>query len=93
MGEKSGYGNMKNKLIIQLIYSYFLVFIYIYINIYYTPLLNAVERSIHLHGPSRLPAVNYFLIMTVDKHITTAVRKVDVYASDACLSYHSASSQ
>ena len=30
--------------------------------IYYTALLNAVERSVHLHGPSRLPAVNYFFL-------------------------------
>ena len=30
---------------------------------YYTALLNAVERSIHLHGPSQLPAVNNFLII------------------------------
>ena len=36
---------------------------------YYTALPNAVECSIHLHGPSRLPAVNYFSIMTVAKHI------------------------
>ena len=30
---------------------------------YYTALLNAVDRSVHLHGPSRLPAVNYFSII------------------------------
>ena len=33
---------------------------------YYTALLNTVERSIHLHGPSRIPVVNYFSIMTVN---------------------------
>ena len=26
--------------------------------IYYTALLNAIERSVHLHGPSQLPVVN-----------------------------------
>ena len=26
---------------------------------YYMALLNAVGRSVHLHGPSRLPVVNY----------------------------------
>ena len=30
---------------------------------YYTALLNAVEGSVHLHGPYRLPAVNYFSII------------------------------
>ena len=30
---------------------------------YYTALLNAVEHSVHLHGPSQLPAVNYFSII------------------------------
>ena len=29
--------------------------------IYYTVLLNAVERSVYLHGPSQLPVVNTFL--------------------------------
>ena len=29
---------------------------------YYTAPLNAVERSVHLHGPSQLPVVNTFLI-------------------------------
>ena len=37
---------------------------------YYTALLNVVERFVHLHGPSRLPVVNYFSIMTVAKHMT-----------------------
>ena len=31
---------------------------------YYTALLNVVERSVHLHWPSRLLVVNYFSIMT-----------------------------
>jgi hypothetical protein len=31
--------------------------------IYYTVLPNAVERSVHLHGPSQLPVVNTFLII------------------------------
>ena len=38
------------------------------IYIYYTGLLNAVGRSVHLHGPSRLLVVNYFLIMT-ESHV------------------------
>ena len=42
---------------------------------YYTALLNAVECSVHLHGPSRLPVVNYFSIMTVAMHIMTAVKE------------------
>ena len=45
------------------------------ISVYYTALLNAVECSVHLHGPSRLSAVNYFSIMTVAQHIMTAVMK------------------
>ena len=48
---------------------------------YYTALLNAVERSIHLHGPSRLPVVNYFSIMTVAMHIITLSRKVMCFVS------------
>ena len=43
--------------------------------IYYTALLNAVERSIHLRGPSRLPVVNNFSRMTVVMHIMTAVKE------------------
>ena len=43
--------------------------------IYYTALLNAVERSIHFHGPSRLPVVNYFSIMTIAKHIISTVKE------------------
>ena len=31
--------------------------------IYYTALLNAVERSVHLHGPSQLQVVNNCLII------------------------------
>jgi hypothetical protein len=31
--------------------------------IYYTALLNAVERSVHLHGPLQLPVVNNCLII------------------------------
>ena len=34
-----------------------------YITINYTALLSAVERSVHLHGPIQLPAVNYFSII------------------------------
>ena len=41
--------------------------------VYYTALLIAVECTVHLHGPSRLP-VNYFQIITVAKHIMTAVK-------------------
>ena len=41
----------------------------------YTALLNAVERSVHWHGPSRLPVVNYFSIMAVAKDIMTAVKE------------------
>ena len=47
------------------------------IDCYYTALLSAVERSVHLHGPDRLLVVNHFSIMTVAQHIMT---------------YHSASS-
>ena len=43
--------------------------------VYYTALLKAVERSVHWHGPSRLPVVNYFSIMTVTKHIMTAAKE------------------
>ena len=51
------------------------------IYIYYTALLNAVER-IHLHGPSRLPVVNYFS-MTVAMHIT--VKESHVFRQRQCL--------
>ena len=44
--------------------------------LYYTALFNAVEHSVHLHGPSRLPVVNYFSIMTVAMH--TAVKESHV---------------
>ena len=43
--------------------------------VYYTALLNAVKRSVSLHGPSQLPVVNYFSIMTVAMHIMTAVKE------------------
>ena len=43
-------------------------------NVYHTALLSAV-CSVHLHGPSWLPVVNYFSIMTVAKHIITAVKE------------------
>ena len=43
-----------------------------FIFFYSTALLSAVERSVHLHGPSRLPMVNYFSIMTVAKNIMSA---------------------
>ena len=46
---------------------------------YNTALLNAVERSIHLHGPSRLPVVNYYYYN-------------DRCQGKSGLSYHSASS-
>ena len=39
-------------------------------------LLSAMERSVHLHGPSRLPVVNYFSIMTVAKHIMTVAKHI-----------------
>ena len=42
---------------------------------YSTALLSAVERSVHLHGPSRLPVVNYVSILTVAMHIMTAVKR------------------
>ena len=45
------------------------------ISVYSTALLNAVERSIHFHRLSRLPVVNYFLIMIVANHIMTAVKE------------------
>ena len=51
----------------------------VYIYIYYKALLNAVERSVHLHGPSRLPAVNYFVTA---KNIMTAVKESRFFASD-----------
>ena len=60
-----------------------------YLKVYYTALLRAVERSRLFHGPSRLPAVNYFSIMKVAKHIMAAVK---ARGSDSRLSYHSASS-
>ena len=41
--------------------------------------LNAVERSVHLHGPSRLPVVNYYYYN-------------DLCQGKSGLSYHSASS-
>ena len=43
---------------------------------YYTALLSAVERSIHLHGPSRLPVVNF--LVTVAKHMMTTVKESGV---------------
>ena len=60
---------------------------------YYTALLNAVERSVHLQGPSRTPVVNYIPIMTGAKHIMTAVKEkcFFFFAFDSRLSYHSAS--
>ena len=44
-------------------------------------LLSAMERSVHLHGPSRLPVVNYFSIMTVAKHIMAAVKESEFFMS------------
>ena len=41
--------------------------------------LNAVERSVHLHGPSRLPAVNSLLIITIAMHRMTAVKESDFF--------------
>ena len=43
---------------------------------YDTGLLNTVECSVHFHGPSRPPVVNYFSIMTADKHIMTAGKEI-----------------
>ena len=61
--------------------------------VYYTSLLNAVQRSVHLHGPSRLPAVDYSSIMTVAKHMMAAVKESGFFfASDSCLLCHSTSS-
>ena len=50
-----------------------------YIILYYTALLNAVECSVHLRMPSRRQVVNYFSIMTVAKHIMTAVKESHVF--------------
>ena len=36
---------------------------------------SAGERSIHLHGHSRFPVVNFFSIMAVAKHIMTVVKE------------------
>ena len=47
-------------------------------NAYYTALLNAAERSVHLHGPSRLPVVNYFSIITIAKHIMEYIKESHV---------------
>ena len=62
---------------------------------YYTVLLNAVECSVHLHGPFRLPPVNYFSIMAVTKHTMTPFKESGFFASDSglssSLSYHSVS--
>ena len=49
--------------------------------------LNTVERSVHLHGPSRLPVVNYFAIMTVAKHIMTAVKESHVFRINPRVTY------
>ena len=38
-------------------------YIYLLTTNYYTALLNAVKHSVHLHGPSQLLVVNYFLII------------------------------
>ena len=35
---------------------------------YYTALLNAVDCSSHLHGPSQRSAVNYFCLCSVHLH-------------------------
>ena len=43
---------------------------------YSTALLDAVERSVLLRGPSRLPVVNYCSIMTVAMHITTVAMHI-----------------
>ena len=37
---------------------------------------NAVEHSVLFHRPSRLLVVNNFSIMTVAKHIMTAVKEI-----------------
>ena len=39
-------------------------------------LLNAVEHSVHFHGPSHeTTSCGYFLIMTIAMHIMTAVKE------------------
>ena len=43
--------------------------------IYYTALLNAVERSVHLHEPPQLLVVNNCLIIHHCKHILMAAVK------------------
>ena len=52
---------------------------YVTIVIYYTALLNAAERSVHLHGPSKLPAVNFFW-KHIAKHTMTAVKESGFFA-------------
>ena len=47
------------------------------------------NTHVHLHGPSCLPVVNYFSIMTVATHIMTAVKESGFFSH---LSYQSASS-
>ena len=54
---------------LSLFYSYIMIRLYIMMY-HYTALLNAVERSVHLHGPSPL---------TVAMHITTAVKESPVF--------------
>ena len=54
---------------------------------YYTALLNPVECSVHLHGPSRLPVVNCFSIMTVAMHIMTTVKVTRVFRINLCVTY------
>ena len=58
-----------------------------YITVYYAALLDAVERSVHLHGPSRLPVVNYFSIMTVAMHIMTAVKESHMFRINPRVTY------
>ena len=50
---------------------------------------NAVEHSIHLHWPSRLPVVNYFSIMTES---SSCYAYNDHCQGKSRLSYHFASS-
>ena len=56
---------------------------------YYTILLDDVERSVHLHRPSKLPAVNYFLIIHRCEAYNDYCQGKWIHG---CLSYHSESS-
>ena len=55
--------------------------------LYYTALLIAVERSVHMRGLSRLRVMNYFSIMTVAMYIITAVKESHVFCINPCVTY------